>query len=1114
MAKTPEIILQKIEDFERNIESFKGAGYNETQLRQQFINPFFAALGWDIANKAGIAPAYRDVIHEDAIKIGGTTKAPDYCFRIGPAKKFFVEAKKPAVDIKSDIDPAYQLRRYAWSAKLPLSILTDFEDFAVYDCQIRPNVNDKPSTARIFYCGYKEYDDKWEQIANIFSKEAVLKGLFDKFASEKTTKKGTTTVDKEILAEIENWRNELAKNIALRNGKLSVYDLNFAVQKTIDRILFLRICEDRGIEHAEQLLGLVNGARIYPRLFELFEKADERYNSGIFHFRREKDRPEEPDELSANLKVDDDVLKQIIKDLYYPQSPYEFSVMPAEILGNVYEQFLGKVIRLTAGHQAKVEEKPEVKKAGGVYYTPAYIVDYIIKNTVGRLIWGYSAEPDGTCTMCGRKELGAGGRGLGTGGREEDKTEEKGKTDEREDQELQGSDSLAGSDGTSNYKLSDCRKAAGKRKVCDGTANMQSGSIHTCQYCGRTWFQSSEGVCESSVDSTGFADGTGNLCNIDGKTGVYENQPAGADEPTDSKNRETSKRLNSLLKNQSQATDPRSLTPKQVAKLRILDPACGSGSFLIGAYQYLLDFHRDYYEKDHRKYRKQIYQGKGGQWFLTIDEKKRILLNNIYGVDIDSQAVEVTKLSLLLKVLENETQESLRLFHERALPDLGNNIKCGNSLIGPDFYQNQQLGLFDDGQQRKINAFDWKREFAEVFKQGGFDAVIGNPPYLYSAGKEYREYFERKFLLSQYQTDFYIYFIEKALSLAHKGGKFSFIVSNSWLKAENFSKLRNHLLTKHKIDLLTVFGYPVFVGATLENSIFSISIKEKPRTIPVNYFSEPNTFICVNQIDPSDAVKHNMIDHRKSSVSDKLNDKIEHNSEKLEHYLKINRGIHAYRTDGYGKSKFGSGPQIPKDKETCSYHADKPLNKTYLPELKGKDVFRFRFVPTGRFLSYGIWLAEPREPEYFFETKIVLRKILGEKLHGTYIEEPMAIDQSLYVLISKSKNISELKYFLGILLSRLGAWYLRTKYAIYDTLYPWYTKKQLAFFPVKEMDNRLVTLVEQMLELHKKISKIKNPNEKTRIQRQIDATDGQIDKLVYELYGLTEEEIRIVEGEE
>jgi type I restriction-modification system DNA methylase subunit len=176
-------------------------------------------------------------------------------------------------------------------------------------------------------------------------------------------------------------------------------------------------------------------------------------------------------------------------------------------------------------------------------------------------------------------------------------------------------------------------------------------------------------------------------------------------------------------------------TPRQISSLRILDPACGSGSFLLGAYQYLLNYHRDWYQKDDpRKHPQEIYQGYGGQWYLTTREKKRILLNNVYGVDIDPQAVEVTKLSLLLKVLEGENQDSLerqiKLFKERALPDLGSNIKCGNSLIGPDFYQDKQMNLLDSDEAYRINAFDWEKEFREIMKHGGFDAVIGNPPYI------------------------------------------------------------------------------------------------------------------------------------------------------------------------------------------------------------------------------------------------------------------------------------------------------------------------------------------------------------------------------------------------
>jgi hypothetical protein len=384
----PKIILDLVERFDRHREAYLAGKYNEAQLRREFIDPFFKALSWDMDNEQGNAEAYKDVIHEDAIKIGSATKAPDYCFRIGGSRKFFLEAKKPSIDIKGDPGPAYQLRRYAWSAKLPLSVLTDFEELAVYDCRVRPVPTDKSSTARTLYFKYTDYAEKWDEIAAVFSKDAVLKGSFDKYAEKSRLKKGTAQVDDAFLAEIESWRDELAHNIALRNGKLDGRQLNFAVQMTIDRLIFLRICEDRGVERYGELLALVNGDSIYQRLLVLFRKADDRYNSGLFHFSKEKDRPDSPDELTPSLAIDDKILKGIFKRLYYPDSPYEFSVLPAEILGQVYEQFLGKVITLTAGHHAKVEDKPEVKKAGGVFYTPAYIVDYIVQNTVGKLVEG------------------------------------------------------------------------------------------------------------------------------------------------------------------------------------------------------------------------------------------------------------------------------------------------------------------------------------------------------------------------------------------------------------------------------------------------------------------------------------------------------------------------------------------------------------------------------------------------------------------------------------------------------------------------------------------------------------------------------------------------------
>src|SRR5205814_8120965 len=178
----PAEIRDLTERFERNLDAYRSPQYNETQLRREFLDPFFKALGWDIDNVQGYAEEYKDVIHEDAIKVGEATKAPDYCFRIGGTRKFFLEAKRPSVDIKHDVTPAFQLRRYAWTTKLPLGILSDFEEFAVYDCRVKPDQNDTAAVARILYIPYTEYVQRWDEITGVFSRHAVLKGSFDKYA--------------------------------------------------------------------------------------------------------------------------------------------------------------------------------------------------------------------------------------------------------------------------------------------------------------------------------------------------------------------------------------------------------------------------------------------------------------------------------------------------------------------------------------------------------------------------------------------------------------------------------------------------------------------------------------------------------------------------------------------------------------------------------------------------------------------------------------------------------------------------------------------------------------------------------------------------------------------
>jgi type I restriction-modification system DNA methylase subunit len=1030
MKEALKQISDLVERFERNIEAYQSPAYNEAQLRIEFVGPFFEALGWDVTNKAGYAEQYKDVIHEDAIKVAGATKAPDYCFRIGGVRKFFLETKKPSIDIKDQVSPAYQLRRYAWSAKLPISILTDFEEMAVYDCRFRPKPNDKPSIGRIRIYNYTQYINSFEEIYNLFSKESVLKGSFDKFAESERLKRGTTEVDAEFLKEIESWREVLAKDIAMRNQKLSIRELNFAVQLTIDRIIFLRMCEDRGIEKYGRIQSLLNGTNTYHRLREIFYHADDKYNSGLFDFKT--------DRLTPELTVDDRPLKEIFKNLYYPESPYEFSVLGADILGHVYEQFLGKVIRLTEGHRAKVEEKPEVRKAGGVYYTPTYIVDYIVKNTVGKLV---------------------------------------------------------------------------------GT--------------------------------------------------VPRDRPQ------------------------------RQLTPQQISKIRILDPACGSGSFLLGAYQYLLDFHRDWYQKDgSAKHTKEIYQGYGSQWHLTTQEKKRVLLNNIYGVDIDPQAVEVTKLSLLLKVMEGENQDTLerqmKLFKERALPDLGTNIKCGNSLIGPDFYSvgadhdlpGFSVGLghvppsLNEEEMYRINPFDWKKEFPEIMSRGGFDVVIGNPPYIrIQTMKEWAsvevEIYKRYYAsASKGNYDIYLVFVERGLSLLNKSGRLGFILPHKFFNAQYGGPLRA-LLSKGKYLAEVVhFGdQQVFAGATnytcllfldkagrkqchfvkvddltawringeategkipatkITHSEWNFTVGkgaelfEKLSKMPVKLGDMADIFVGL-QTSADDVMIMDFIEETTRTL--RLKSKAlqtEWIFEKgllfplvsgtdVNRYCKLPERqyiLFPYKVDG-GAVELIDYDMISKDySKTAAYLLENKerLENRERGKFKGHEWYRF-----GRNQNIGI-----QE-----QTKLCVPRLV-DRLYATYdIEGSHFLDNVDVggITLKPHYEKQELLYILGLLNSKLLRWYFPFVSAPFRGGWMSANRQFLSQLPIriinlsdtddKARHDRMVTLVEQMLSLHRQLATAKTPDEEIRLQRQIDATDQQIDRLVYELYGLTEKEIQIVEG--
>ena len=937
----PKTVLTLVLNFERNLDSYRNGQYNETQVRRDFIDPFFKALGWDMDNSAGFAEAYRDVIHEDAIKIGTSTRAPDYSFRVGGQRKFFLEAKKPSVNLKDAIEPAFQLRRYAWSAKLPLSIVTDFEEFVIYDCRQKPDKSDKASKARLFYCTFRDYAEKWDEISAIFSKDAVYKGSFDKFASTTKGKRGTTEVDSAFLEEIEGWRDLLARNIALRNDGLTQRELNFAVQQTIDRIIFLRICEDRGIEPYGRLQALASGTEIYTRLIKLFQEADDRYNSGLFHFTQEKQRAGAPDKFTLHLNIDDKPLKEIFKNLYYPDCPYEFSVLGADILGSVYEQFLGKIIRLTAGNRAVVEDKPEVKKAGGVFYTPAYIVQYIVQHTVGKL--------------------------------------------------------------------------------------------------------------------------------LEGKTS------------------------------------------KQAEGIRILDPACGSGSFLIGAYQHLLDWYLSrYVEEDTNKHSKgkdaRLRHSASGEWRLTTAEKKRILLNHIYGVDIDTQAVEVTKLSLLLKVLEGESGESLnsqmKLFHDRVLPDLDRNIQCGNSLIAPNFYDGQ-LDLNDEAVQR-INVFDWQSAFPQVFKAGGFDAVIGNPPYV--LGRETFDNNAKKYLSLHFDAfggkyDLYIFFTERAIALLSEKGRLGYIIPNTILANDNAMGIRNVILNQTIIERIRTFKERVFQNAQVETVILILEKCHGDKEIH-NVVIESNNFLNISQalFKKNDSYKFNIYS---DAPTEKLIARVQSISVQLGNISDICIGIQLGGQNGDKKESF-----LSNNKE----------DESYKKVLDGKNINRYQKKWAGVYVRYDDSLHRKRDEKYFINPKLMLRQI-GKIPTVSYDEDGFYTLNTIYNLIATDSY--SLKYLLGIINSKLGGWFWLKKNCDFKTLFPKIKKSQIESIPVRIVNfenakdrsshDHIVSLVEKMLALHQQLAAAKTPQDITLLQRQIDATDKQIDQLVYALYGLTDEEIALVE---
>ena len=650
--------------FRENLSHFKSGDYGEAALRNDFLNPLWRALGWDLENRAGLPQPLREVELETRVDIRGRKKRADYIFRTGGIDRFVCEAKKPKEELTSKY--AYQVQRYAFNLKVLPALLSDFEELHVFIVGGKPDREAPWDT--LFRWHFLEYPDRAQQIWDLFARENVTAGALDRFVAglpKKAVKgkarqgwliprKRQRMVDAEFLTYIEEQREELARDLVRENKKYPWDDpsLNEAIQRILDRILFIRICEDRDIDTIRPLERIVDDWRriatarqpLYPRLVGHFRSLDKRFNGALFRRGHE----------SEEIKVSDDFLVNLIGDLSSEDSPYLFSTLPVEILGSVYERFIGKVVHVTKGGKLKIGPKPEARKAGGIYYTPRYIVDYIVDQTVGKLLEGKS--------------------------------------------------------------------------------------------------------------------------------------------------------------------------PKKVTKLKILDPACGSGSFLLRAFERICEHYLRWYFEDPKRQRDEFcYKDTQGNLHLTTHLKRQIMLENIFGVDLDPQAVEVTMLSLYLKILEGETRASLayqqRLFpKETFLPDLSKNIRLGNSLIENDYFD-----LFADGQERaRIKSFDWKVEFREIMSSGGFDFIIGNPPYVrpHKISLEEKKYFWKHYKSFRQKADLYCCFIERALDLVKERGLASYIVSKTWMALESFATLRRLILDSVRIHSLILPPPKVFQDATVETVVF------------------------------------------------------------------------------------------------------------------------------------------------------------------------------------------------------------------------------------------------------------------------------------------------------
>jgi len=887
--KAKQQIQKLVEKYQRVAEAGKIKSYNEAQTRNEFIEPLFEFLGWDMRNLT----TDNEVTTEENVS-GGRV---DLAFRFNNIPAMFLEAKAMKIDL-DEWKWAEQAINYSWNKSVTWAILTDFESIKIFNAEIPP----KNISQNLFIeIKCQDYIDRFDQLW-LLSKESFEQKLLDKEAEKWGKLTQRKQVGEKLFEDLMSWRVSLTKNFKKQNT-LTDEELDEGVQRILDRLIFIRTAEDRKIE-PNVLLGILRSgkANLYKQLAKVFRDFDDGFNSKLFapHYCEE-------------WKASDKSIAEVIKGLYETKDGYryDFSVISADVLGGMYEQYLGYV------QGRKSEEKQKSKrKSQGIYYTPKYIVDYLVKETLGEIL--------------------------------------------------------------------------------------------------------------------------------------------------------------------------KKTKPKELAKIKVLDPACGSGSFLTAAYDKILE-----------TLTKQNPQ-------TSLFAKFDILKENIFGVDLDAQAIEIAQLNLLLKVLSQKTK----------LPTLQHNISSGNSLVSGNA---EKLENYFGSNFREQRAFNFEDEFKDAFEQGGFDVIIGNPPYVFARGGHFDEktkkYYYENFPLASYQLNTYLLFIDRAFRLLKKGGYFGFIIPNTWLTIDTFSPLRKFLLEEtSNLQIINIFD-KVFREANVDTCLL-IFKKGKPSNVALGEFREGQLTIVgyfpVSQFKKNNYIINIALAKNKDKAS--ILDKIKYCSKTLDSFSIVKAGLKAYET---GK---GKPAQTDTMKNNRVYHSKSKDSDDYGKYLKGRDVRRYRINWSGWWLKYGECLAAPRDEKLFTSPRILVRQIPSPppySINAVFTKEYLLND--INSMIIYDFNIIEPLFVLAVLNSKITTfWFANTFDKFQRKTFPQFKVKELATFPIpnasQSEQEKIAKKAQTMLDLNKELQATSaNTDKHNSLKREIEKLDREIDEVIYKLYGFTTEEIGIIE---